>query len=76
MSEVKFADEFLKIYDRMIAAGEITFFSSGIKKDEFTNMCMNSDYILEEERLDEVAVKMGLSADETAMLRELAGYGR
>jgi hypothetical protein len=76
MAEKKFADEFLRIYDRMIAAGEITFFSSGIKKDEFTNMCMNSDYVLEEERLEEIAEKMGLSGEEMIMLRELAGYGQ
>lgn len=76
MAEKKFADEFLRIYDRMIAAGEITFFSSGIKKDEFTNMCINGDYVLEEERLEEIAEKMGLSGEEMIMLRELAGYGQ
>lgn len=66
----------MRIYDRKIRFGEITFFSSGITKMDFTNMCVNGDYVIPPERLETVFESMELSIDEREMLLEKAESGR
>lgn len=71
--EEKFARELLKIYDRKLMNGEITFSRSGITKEDFTNLCMNPDYIIPEERLAVICEKMGLAVEQQERLYALAG---
>ena len=75
-NDLKFAAALMRIYDRKIRSGEITFFSSGITKMDFTNMCVNGDYVIPDERLEIVFEKMQLSIDEIEMLREKANAGK
>ena len=63
-----FAQEFMKIYDRKIASGEITFSRSGITAGDFTALCMNGDYVIPEERLQVVFERMDLSQEERERL--------
>ena len=72
--ETTFANEFLKVYDRLIAEGVITFARTGINKEEFTNLCIDPGFVLEEERFQLIADRMGLDDDTRARLEELADF--
>jgi len=69
-----FAQEFMKIYDRKIASGEITFSRSGITAGDFTALCINGDYVIPRDRLEVVFEKMALSQEERDKLWRSAGY--
>lgn len=69
-----FAQEFMKIYDRKIASGEITFSRSGITAGDFTALCINGDYVIPRDRLEVVFEKMALSPEERDRLWRSAGY--
>ncbi len=63
-----FAQEFMKIYDRKIASGEITFSRSGITAGDFTALCINGDYVIPRERLLVIFEKMDLTEEERQRL--------
>lgn len=67
-----FAREFMKIYDRKIASGEITFSRSGISAGDFTAMCINGDYVIPRERLEVVFEKMSLTQEQRETLLRAA----
>lgn len=69
-----FKQEFFKIYDRKIASGEITFSKSGINKTDFTKLCMEPDYVFEEDTLSDICTRMGMNEEETLVLFRAAGY--
>ena len=48
-----FKQLFFRIYDRKIMSGEITFSQSGIRKDDFTRLCTEEDFVFSEENLNE-----------------------
>ena len=48
--EEKFAIAFLRIYDRKIASGEITFSRLNMKKEDFTRLCTDTDYVCRKRR--------------------------
>lgn len=64
-----FAQEFMKIYDRKIQSGEITFSRSGITAGDFTALCINPDYVIPADRLAVIFEKMGLTEEEKDRLR-------
>lgn len=63
-----FAQKFLRIYDRKILSGEITFSRSGISKSDFTRLCIDPDFVLPRDELETVCRKMGLTDSEAAEL--------
>ena len=63
-----FAQEFMRIYDRKIASGEITFSRSGITAGDFTALCMNGQYVIPEDRLQVVFDKMRMTQQERQRL--------
>ncbi|MCQ2547335.1 MAG: hypothetical protein MJ161_07345 [Clostridia bacterium] len=63
-----FAQKFLKIYDRKILSGEITFSQSGINKNDFTRLCIDPEFVIEREALLKACEKMKLTEEETAEL--------
>ena len=65
---MSFKQIFFKIYDRKIMSGEITFSQSGIKKDDFTRLCTEEDFVFDEKSLALICEKMKLSDEETCML--------
>lgn len=69
-----FAQEFMKIYDRKIQSGEITFSRSGITAGDFTALCINGEYVIPRNRLEVVFEKMALSQEERDLLLCAAGY--
>ena len=69
-----FSIEFLKIYDRKINSGEITFRESGITMNDFTQMCIVDGFVMPEDNLKVVCEKMNLSKEEIELLYKEAGY--
>ena len=67
MSE-KFASLLLKIYDKKMMSGEITFSRSGITKEDFTNLCMNGDFVLSREKTEHICQCMGIEGEERERL--------
>ena len=63
-----FAQTFLRIYDRKILSGEITFSQSGINKNDFTRLCVDGEYVKPKERLLVACEKMKLTEEEKAEL--------
>lgn len=63
-----FAQEFMRIYDRKIASGEITFSRSGITAGDFTALCINGEYVIPRERLEVIFEKMVLTEEEREKL--------
>lgn len=73
---MNFKQAFFKIYDRKIASGEITFSQSGIRKDDFTRLCTEPGFVLEQEVLNMLAVTMKLTEEEQQLLAETAAAER
>lgn len=63
-----FRVEFFRVYDRKIASGEIKFSELGLSKDDFTRLCTEPDYMVTEEKLKELCIKMKLTEEETEKL--------
>ena len=70
MSE-KFASLLLKIYDKKMMSGEITFSRSGITKEDFTNLCMNGDFVLSRAKTEHICQCMGIEGEEKERLLTL-----
>lgn len=71
MSE-KFASLLLKIYDKKMMSGEITFSRSGITKEDFTNLCMNGDFVLSYEKTEHICECMNITGEERERLLALS----
>ena len=69
---MNFKQIFFRIYDRKIASGEITFSKSGIKKYDFTRLCTEEGFALDEETIRHIAVTMKLTEEEKEQLLEAA----
>ncbi len=69
---MNFKQAFFRIYDRKIASGEITFSRTGIKKDDFTRLCTEPGFVLDQEVLDMLAETMKLTEEERQLLAETA----
>ena len=73
---LKFAQLFLRKYDRAISSGVCTFSQTGIGAMNFTNMCVNSDFVMDDEVIRRACRVMKLSDEETQELLRLAAMGR
>ena len=75
--KLKFAQLFMRKYDHAIGSGICSFSQTGIGAMNFTNMCVNSDFVPDS---DEVILKacrvMRLTEEEIAELMALAAEGR
>lgn len=59
-----FAQKLLKIYDRKLLSGEITFSQSGISKNDFTRLCIDPEFVVSREALEVICEKMKLTETE------------
>lgn len=75
--KLKFAQLFLRKYDRAISNGVCSFSQTGIGAMNFTNMCVNSDFVIDD---DEIIIKscrvMRLPQEDIDELLKLAAEGR
>lgn len=68
----KFAIAFLRIYDRKIASGEITFSQLKMDKEDFTQLCTNTDFVLPREEIERLCEAMKVTEEERATLLSFA----
>lgn len=76
MEKLPFRVLFFRLYDRKIADGTITFSQTGIKKNDFTRLCTEPDFILDREMVERLCTVMKLTEEEGRALMESAGYGQ
>lgn len=63
-----FRVEFFRLYDRKIASGEIKFSELGLSKDDFTRLCTDPEFVVTEEKLKDLCIKMKLTKEDTEKL--------
>ena len=71
-NNLTFAQFFLRIYDRKILSGEITFSTSGINKNNFTRLCIDPEYVMPREEILLVCEKMHMTEEEKDALLAFA----
>lgn len=72
MQEVTFKNLFFRFYDRKICDGTITFSQLGISKSDFTKLCVEDNFVFDEETLIRICKIMKLTEDEEAELLDIA----
>lgn len=65
---LSFAAAFMRIYDKKIASGEITFSELKMDKSLFNNICIVKDFVLPKEETERLCDKMNVSEDERELL--------
>ena len=73
---MRFNQEFLKIYDRAIGSGVCSFSQTGIGVSNFNQLCMDPDFVLEDDVIIRACRVMKLSEAETERLLKLASECR
>ena len=70
MAEIKetFARNFFRLYDSKIASGELTFAESGISRDSFSRLCVDSGFVFPIEEIQRFCEKAHLSDDQAESL--------
>ena len=74
--KLKFAQLFLRKYDRAISSGVCSFSQTGIGAMNFTNLCVNADYVIDDEIIIKACRVMRLPQEDIDLLLELAAEGR
>lgn len=65
---IPFAAAFMRIYDKKIMRGEITFNELKMDKSLFNNICIVKDFVLPQEETERLCNIMKVSDDERALL--------
>lgn len=73
---MRFNQEFLKIYDRAIGSGVCSFSQTGIGVSNFNQLCMDPDFVMEDEVIIRACIVMKVSEADTEMLLRLAAEKR
>ncbi len=68
-----FKQLFFRYYDKKVTSGEISFSRTGIRKDEFTRLCTEEDFVFDRQTLEQICTRMNLTEEETQELFEAAG---
>lgn len=72
MKEITFRNLFFRYYDRKISDGTITFSSLGISKADFTRLCIEEDFLFDEDALIKICNAMDLTEEEEIELFDAA----
>lgn len=71
--KTSFSKVFLRIYDKKVQSGEVTFSKIGVPKPLFVVICNNQNYVPTDELLEKLRVNLKLNEQETRELYESAG---
>ena len=74
MAEIKetFARNFFRLYDGKIASGELTFVESGISRDSFTRICVDTSFVFPKEEIERFCEKAKLTDEQAESLLKFA----
>ncbi len=67
---------FFRHYDRTIGDGTTTFSKMGIDKNDFTKMCSQPGFVLDEASIRRAGAAMQLTGEQLAVLLEAAAAER
>ncbi len=70
--EHTFGTVFFPIYDRKIAAGEISFSQLGMSKEDFTRICTEKNFVPDRKTIEKLCRNMHVTEEEKAGLMEFA----
>ena len=73
---MSFRSLFFRHYDNTVGIGTCTFFETGISKNDFTKLCTDPDFVLDDLTIRRAAVAMKLSEEEKNLLLEAAREAR
>ena len=73
---MRFNQEFLKIYDRTIGSGVCSFSQTGIGVSNFNQLCMDPDFVLDDEVIIKACKVMRIPEAEVERLLKLAAECR
>ena len=65
---IPFAAAFMRIYDKKIMSGEITFNELKMDKSLFNNICIVKDFVLPQEETERLCNVMNVSDEERELL--------
>lgn len=65
---ISFAAAFMRIYDKKIMSGEITFNQLKLDKSLFNNLCIVPDFKFEREETERLCNIMGVSDEQRELL--------
>ena len=75
--KLKFAQLFLRKYDRAVGSGVCSFSQTGIGAMNFTNLCVNSDFVIDDDEIIIRACRVTkLPQEDIDLLLQLAAEGR
>ena len=69
MRDITFKNLFFRYYDRKIADGTITFSKLGITKTDFTRLCVEEDFLFDEDTLIKICNLMKLTEEEENLMK-------
>lgn len=72
MREIPFKSLFFRFYDRKICDGTVTFSQLGVSKSDFTKLCVEDNFIFDEETLIRICKAMKLTEEEEEELMNAA----
>ena len=72
MAEQTFKRLFFRYYDKTVGYGLISFSQLGISKNDFTRICTEDGFVLDEETLLRACERMQLTEDEKKEILEIA----
>lgn len=71
-TEPSFARIFFRIYDRKIAGGELTFAQMGMKKEDFTKLCTDKNFVPPAAEIRRLCEAMNLTEAEREQMLSFA----
>lgn len=76
MAEVTFKQLFFRYYDRTVGIGLLSFTQLGVSKSDFTRLCTEEGFVMDEETIVRACSNMKLTAEETEKMLAVAARER
>ena len=76
MADVTFKQLFFRYYDRTVGFGLISFTQLGVSKGDFTRLCTEDGFVMDDETILRACSNMKLTAEETEEMLEVASKER
>ncbi|MBQ9960323.1 MAG: hypothetical protein IJP00_00280 [Firmicutes bacterium] len=76
MAEVTFKQLFFRYYDRTVGYGLLSFTQLGVSKNDFTRLCTEDGFVMDDETITRACNNMKLTEEETAEILAVASKER
>lgn len=76
MADVTFKQLFFRYYDRTVGFGLLSFTQLGVSKGDFTRLCTEDGFVMDDETIVRACGNMKLTAEETDEMLAVAAKER